>query len=190
MANEQCKSLTLFWSNTGNTKKVAETIHTTLRKKGVDSTLLEITPDLNVNYFDYHLLFIGAPVYSNLPPKPVMKFLEKKKKEGGKVIAAAPEQPGIFAVMFCTYGGGHTGAAEAVPMLKYMGQSFEHQGIRVVEEWAVAGVFRNVKDPNYNTDGRIGNVTDRPNENDLNEIKGKVSGLLHRLKYKLPSHEG
>jgi flavodoxin I len=157
--------------------------------RGVHSTILKIKPDLDVNYFDYHLVFIGVPVYANLPPKPTVRFLEKQRSERGTVVAAAPELPGHFAVMFCTYGGGHTGLNEAIPALKYMGQFFEHVGIRVVDEWPVVGVFRQIKDPNYNTDGRIGNVMDRPSEQDLNDIRGKVTGLLHRLKYKLPINE-
>ena len=189
MAEDKCRALVLYWSATGNTQKVAETIHDTLQGRGVDTDMFKITPDLDVTYFDYHLVFIGAPVYRNLPPKPVNKFLEIQKKERGKVIAAAPELPGHFAVMFCTYGGGHTGLNEAIPPLRYMGQFFEHVGIRVVDEWPVIGVFRQVKDPNYNTDGRIGNIMDRPNEHDLKDVRGKVTGLLHRLKYKLPPIE-
>jgi flavodoxin len=185
VTEQRCKSLTLYWSATGNTQKVAETIHRTLSEKGIDSTLLKISPDLEVDYFDYHLVFAGAPVYGNLPPKPVMRFLEDRKRESGAVIAAAPERPGHFAVVFCTFGGGHTGLAEAIPALKFIGQTFEHQGIRVVDEWPVVGVFRQVKDPNYNTDGRLGDITKRPDERDIDEIRGKVTGLLHRLKYKL-----
>ncbi len=189
MADEKCRALVLYWSGTGNTQKVAETIHSTLSERGVDSTILKIKPDLNVTYFDYHLVFFGVPVYENLPPKPIIRFLQIQKSERGTVVAAAPEKPGHFAVMFCTYGGGHTGLNESVPALKYMGQFFEHVGIRVVDEWAVVGFFRQVKDPNYNTDGRIGNIVDRPSEQDLNDIRGKVTGLLHRLKYKLPIGE-
>jgi len=168
---------------------VAETIHSTLSERGVDSTILKIKSDLDVTYFDYNLVFFGIPVYGNLPPKPITRFLEKQKNERGTVVAAAPEHPGHFAVMFCTYGGGHTGLNEAIPALKYMGQFFEHVGIRVVDEWPVVGIFRQIKDPNYNTDGRIGNIMHRPSEQDLSDIRGKVTGLLHRLKYKLPIKE-
>ncbi len=190
MANERCKALTLFWSGTGNTQKVAETIHETLLAKGVDSDLFKMDAKLEVNYFDYNLVFAGAPVYSNLPPKPIMRFLEKRKSTDGEVVAAAPEHPGHFAVIFCTYGGGHTGLNEAIPALKLMGQTFEHLGIRVVDEWPVVGFFRQIDDPNYNTDGRLGDVTNRPDERDLSEIRGRVTGLLHRLKYKIPLGEG
>jgi len=73
--------------------------------------------------------------------------------------------------------------------LKYMGQVFEHEGIRVVEEWPVVGEFPGINDPNYNTAGRLGNVTGRPNDSDLRVIAGQVSGVLRRLQYKLGIEE-
>jgi len=99
---------------------------------------MEINGDLGIDPFSYELIFVGAPVYSNLGPQPVMKFLQELRSRAGE-LAAAPERPGHFAVIFCTYGGGHTGVGEALPLLKYMGQVFEHEGIRVVEEWPVVG---------------------------------------------------
>ena len=129
-------------------------------------------------------MFLGAPVYGNLGPKPVMRFLERLR-DGSPVLAAAPEQPGHYAVVFCTYGGGHTGVDEAVPFLKYMGQVFAHHGVRVVEEWPVAGEFKGVKDPDYNASGRLGSVVGRPDQRDLDEVSGRVAGLLRRLQHLL-----
>jgi len=181
----ECKAVVLYWSKGGNTKKVAETIHRSLNNLGISSQLLEITPDLEVNYLDFHLVFIGAPVYSFLPPEPVTDFLKKRRSKGTKILPAAPELSGHFAVVFCTYGGGHTGIREALPLLKYVGQFFEHAGIRVVDEWDVVGEFPGA-DAGYNAAGRLGDITERPNENDLNDVAGKVIGLLRRLKHKLP----
>lgn len=186
MANSKCKALVLYWSATGNTKMIGEAVNTALAAKGVETSFHKITQDLEVDFFDYNLIFMGAPVYGNLPPKPVMKFLELQKRAGDFVKAAAPERPGCFAVMYCTYGGGHTGDHEAIPTLKLMGQTFEHMGIRVVDEWAVVGVFRQVKDPDYNPNGRLGDVTERPDERDVKDIQGRVNGLLHQLQYKIP----
>jgi hypothetical protein len=145
---------------------------------------MEINDDLEIDAFSYELIFMGAPVYFNLAPQPVMKFLQRLRSRAAN-IAAAPEKPGHFAVVFCTYGGGHTGIGEAIPLLKYMGQVLEHEGIRIVEEWPVVGDFPGINDPNYNIAGRLGDVTGRPNENDLQVVAGQVSGLLRRLQYKL-----
>ncbi len=183
-----CRVLVLFWSKGGNTRKVAETIHATIQSHGLSSELVEIEADLGIDVFSYELVFIGAPVYDNLGPQPVMKFLRRQKLRAAN-LPAAPEKPGHFAVMFCTFGGGHTGIGEALPLLKYMGQAFEHEGIRVVEEWPVVGVFPEVDNPYYNTAGRLGDVTGRPNDYDLRIVAGQTSGLLRRLKLKLGIEE-
>lgn len=179
------KALTLYWSKNGNTKKVADRIHQTLADSGLDSALLELTEDLQVEYLDFNLVFIGAPVYSNLPPEPVIRFLQRMKGRGVQILPGAPEIPGIAAVVFCTYGGGHTGINEAVPCLKYMGQFLEHEGIRVVDEWAVLGSFPEA-DQAYNETGRSGIIVNRPNEHDLDDVAGKVRGLLKRMSLVLP----
>ena len=183
-----CNVLVLYWSKGGNTRKVAETIHTTVQDHGISSEIVEIKDDLEIDVFSYELVFAGAPVYFNLAPQPVMKFLQTLRSRAANM-AAAPEKPGHFAVTFCTYGGGHTGVDEAVPLLKYMGQAFEHEGIRVVEEWPVVGDFPGISDPHYNTAGRLGNVTGRPNDSDLRVVAGQVSGVLRRLQYKLGIEE-
>ena len=183
-----CRVLVLYWSKGGNTRKVAETIHTTVQRHGISSEIMEINDDLGIDTFSYELIFVGAPVYFNLAPQPVMKFLQGLRSRAAN-LAAAPEKPGHFAVIFCTYGGGHTGTGEAIPLLKYMGQVFEHEGIRVVEEWPVVGDFPGINDPNYNTAGRLGDITGRPNVSDLRVVAGQVSGLLRRLQYKLGIEE-
>ena len=185
MADVVGKSLTLFWTKNGNTEKVAQTIHETLVQAGIDDTIHRISKNLDVEYLDYNLVFYGAPVYHNLPPKPAMAFLERHRRRGVEILASAPEKPGIAAVMYCTYGGGHTGYNEAVPMLRFAGQFFEHEGIRVADEWAVLGEFPEA-DEAYNRRGRSGVVAGRPNEQDLEEVAGRVRGLLHRLHLVLP----
>jgi hypothetical protein len=182
------KSITLYWTKNGNTEKVARRIHQTLESAGIEDSVLRMQKDLQVEYRDYNLVFLGAPVYENLPPKPVIEFLKRHKKRGVEILAAAPELPGIAAVPFCTYGGGHTGANEAAPMLKYIGQFFEHEGIRVIDEIAVVGVFPEADDA-YNRRGRLGDIADRPNEEDLRRVEGRILGLLRRMRLVLPLGE-
>ncbi len=179
------KSLTLYWSKNGNTEKIAQRIHDTLETAGMDDTLLRMTKDLEIEYLDFNLLFIGAPVYENLPPKPVIEFLKRHKKRGVEILASAPEKPGIGAVIYCTYGGGHTGINEATPMLRYAGQFLEHEGIRVIDEWGFRGSFPEA-DNAYNALGRTGVVYDRPNAQDLDDVAGIVNGLLRRMQLVLP----
>ncbi len=69
--------LVLYWSKGGNTRKVAETIYATIQSHGLSSELVEMQADLGIDVFSYELVFIGAPVYDNLGPQPVMKFLRR-----------------------------------------------------------------------------------------------------------------
>jgi flavorubredoxin len=160
------KSITLYWTKNGNTEKVARRIHQTLQSAGMDDSLLRLRQDVEVEYRDYNLVFLGAPVYENLPPKPVIEFLRRHRKRGVEILPAAPELPGIGAVPFCTYGGGHTGASEAAPMLKYIGQFFEQEA--------------------YNRGGRLGDISERPSDDDLRRVEGRVLGLLRRMRLVLP----
>ena len=179
-----CKTLVLYWSKGGNTRRVAETIHAAVQGHGLTSEIAEMKEDLEVDPFSYDLVFAGSPVYFNLAPQPVMKYLQKLRNRASN-LASAPEKPGHFAVVFCTYGGGHTGISESAPLLKYLGQVFEHEGVRVVEEWPVVGEFPGSNNPLYNTEGRFGDLTGRPNDSDLSVVAGRVSGVLRRLQHKL-----
>jgi flavorubredoxin len=180
------KALVLFWTKNGNTEKIAKCIYDTVRNAGMEASMTRIDKDLEVEYLDYNLIFLGAPVYENLSPKPVLSFLYKnRRREGVVLLASAPEVPGVAAVPFCTYGGGHTGYNEAEPMLKHIGQYFEHEGIRVVDHIAVVGVFPEAEE-SYNTEGRYGDIRRRPDEQDLSEVEGRVRGILRRLHRVLP----
>lgn len=180
MSDAAKRALVLFWSAGGNTRKVAEALHAALTDAGVAADLREIQPDLDVRLDDYPLVLIGAPVYQFMPPEPVRKFLGARLKAGA-VVPAAPERPGRLGVVFCTYAGPHTGVREAVPMLKYVGQFLEHLGIRVVEEWAVVGEFHDPSRAEMNVAGRLGDITGRPNESDLRDVRGRLTGLLRRI---------
>jgi flavodoxin len=180
------KALVLFWTKNGNTEKVARRIHDTIENAGMQVSLSRINDANTIEYLDYNLIFLGAPVYNNLSPAPVLTFLRNnKRRDGVDIVASAPEIPGVAAVPFCTFGGGHTGINEATPMLKHIGQYFEHEGIRVVDYIAVVGVFPET-DPSYNTDGRFGDIRQRPDEHDLREVEGRVRGILRRLHRVLP----
>jgi flavorubredoxin len=180
------KAIVLYWTKNGNTEKVASTIQETLSSAGMDVAIERIVKDMQVEYLDYNLIFLGAPVYENLSPKPVLSFLHRnRRRDGVELLASAPETPGVAAVPFCTYGGGHTGYNEAEPMLKHIGQYFEHEGIRVVDHIAVVGVFPEA-DESYNTRGRFGDIRRRPDEHDLGEVAGRVRGILYRLQRVMP----
>ena len=184
MESRSCRALVLYWSHGGNTKDVAEAIRDELEKdKRIETDIREMRKELMVNYHDYQIIFIGSPVYSFLPPPEVTTFLKNQNKSGTPVVAAAPEKPGMAAIVFCTYGGGHTGVNEAIPTLKYIGQYMEHAGIRVIEEWPVVGDFPDVQDKTYREAGRLGSIVGRPDKSELDSIRGRVAGLIRRLQH-------
>jgi flavodoxin len=185
MDTPENNALVLFWSAGGNTRRVAQALSQGLTDAGCEVDVLDIGDDPEVDYLDYGLVCVGAPVYRFLPPQPVQDFLATQQSERVEVAPAAPEKPGHAGVVFCTYGGPHTGVREAVPALKYMGQFLEHAGIRVVEEWPVVGEFHHEKRRHMNVEGRLGDIRRRPNEADIKDIRQRSRGLVRRLQHKL-----
>lgn len=177
------KCLILYWSNGGNTKKVAETIHSVLQDKKISTTIKSITEDLEIDLYQYDLVFFGAPSYQWIPPVPVQKFIKNtmnRYRKGVRPIGC-PRKSGKFGVVFCTYGGIHTGLHEGYVAGKYMGQFFEHIGFFVLDEWYTPGKFQGWNEGSLH--GKLGNIIDRPNENDLNIIKSNTLEILQGLHF-------
>jgi hypothetical protein len=160
-------------------------LHGTLQELGWEAPLLEIGPDVDLDYLDYNLVLLGTPVHQFLPAEPVVEFLKRNHRARATVVPAAPEVAGSFGVVFCTYGGPHTGLREAVPALRYMGQFLEHAGVRVVDEFAVVGQFHDPGRAHLNVEGRLGDIRGRPGESDLKEVSERLRGLVSRLQHKL-----
>jgi len=176
------KAVILFWSQTGNTEKVAKSIQTGLAEGGFDTTLLRVQEAEEMDFYDSDLVCIGAPSYSWHPPKPVDDYLKakfNKYKKEGRVKINAPKIPGKNALVFCTYSGPHTGIREAVPVGKYLGQFFEHLGFTVVDEWYVLSEFHGSEE--NSTLGRMGNIKGLPSAEDLKRIRESARNLASRL---------
>mgnify|MGYP006300616263 CR=1 FL=1 len=177
------KALLLFWSQTGNTEKVADTLEEELNAAEIAVTRARIAPSLEVDLFDYDLICLGFPAYSWSPPKPVDAFLRRTfntYRQKGYVRLKAPPRPGKYALIFCTYSGPHTGIREAIPAGKYAGQFFEHLGIPVADEWYIVGEFHGREDAS--TQGRLGDIRGRPNEEDLARIRRDIREIIEELR--------
>ena len=175
----ELRALVIYFSATGNTKKVANTISDALQEQNVKVTLLEVGDASKEELYDYDLVFLGSPSFQCLPAKPVMNYIDEKMKlhrERGDIKLCAPKLPGKMAVVFCTYSGPHTGLNEGITAGKYMGQLFEHIGFEVAAEWYLVGEFHG--NEKFSTLGRLGDIRGRPNEQDLNEVKQKLDNLL------------
>ncbi len=84
------KVLVAYWTQTGNTEKIAEAIYEEIKEEKEIKKLKEID-----NLEGYDLAFVGFPINAFGPAAPAKKFLEEKAK--GKSIAlfithAAPEE--------------------------------------------------------------------------------------------------
>ena len=179
---QKLKALIVYYSATGNTKKVADVIHDGLLNDKVKSTLCTVQDAAGEEFYDYDLVFLGSPSIQFLPAEPVMRFIKDKMKlhmERGDIKLCAPKIPGKAAVVFCTYSGPHTGVNEAVTTGKYMAQFLEHLGFDVVDEWYIVGEFHKWQEAN--TKGRLGDIRGRPNDQDLLKVRSDVSSLVRSV---------
>ncbi|BDQ36415.1 hypothetical protein SYK_07750 [Pseudodesulfovibrio nedwellii] len=184
------KVLHVFHSQTGNTKKVAQTIEKSVIESGCKITTVQAKAKGDpIQLMDYDLVLIGSGVYGWLPGKPMMDWLAERAKEsmtefGGSGILkpGSPRLLNKYVAIYCTFGGSHTGINEAIPAVKYMGQLFDHLGFTIAAEWYMPGAYGVPKLEHHNTQGRLGDIRNRPNENDLNAMAEKVKGLIASIK--------
>ena len=184
----QLRALVIYFSATGNTMKVANSILDALQEEKVSVTFLKVEDATNEELYDYDLVFLGSPSIQCLPAEPVIRFIKDKMKlhrERGDIKLCAPKLPGKTAIVFCTYSGPHTGINEATTAGKYMGQLFEHLGFKVAGEWYVVGEFHG--NEKNSTMGRLGDIRGRPNQQDLAEVKSDVCNLVKQLRHKRSS---
>jgi len=135
------KSLVVYYSESGNTEKVAKVI--ALSIAGDIKRVEETRPE---ELTDYDLIFIGTPVHSSRPARKIENFLDELPQLQGKKAAA-----------FCTT---HLfGDKETFQILK---EKLEKKGITFIGGFSCLGWSRLVG----NLGPRIFN-RGRPNEEDL-----------------------
>jgi len=176
------KTAIIYWSKGGNTEKVALAIKEGLEGAGVQVALLRTNEAKDLDWFDYDLICVGFPSYQWHPPEEVDAYLKNKMsgyRQQGRRRTGSPKVPGKNALIFCTYSGPHTGINEAIPAGKYAGQFFDHLGFTVLDEWYVVGKFHGSEE--HSTKGRLGDIRDRPNQEDLKKIKEDTVKLLKRI---------
>lgn len=173
------KAIVIYWSKTGNTEKVAYTIKESLEEKKIEVELKTTTKAEDIDFFDYDLIALGCPSYQWSPPEEMDQFLQDKftcYRESGKVKLKAPKRPDKNVLLFCTYSGPHTGKKEAVPVLKYIGQFFEHLGFNILDEIYVLGEHHYSEE--VSTAGKMGDIRGLPDEEDLTQVKNRVKKLI------------
>jgi multimeric flavodoxin WrbA len=176
------KSLILYDSVGGNTEKVARQIYDTLIASGNEVHFIKLTSKVDVDFFEYDLIFIGSPVIDWLPTKRMMDFVKKKLRgyrDQGKILPSSPLRPGKHGICFCTYAGPHIGKTEAIPMTMWLRSFLEHIGYAVLDQWHIVGQFH--KETDLNTQGRLGNILGRPNDKDLLHVENRTRGVVGAL---------
>ncbi|WP_243545698.1 hypothetical protein [Pseudodesulfovibrio tunisiensis] len=177
--------LNLYASMNGNTEKVATEVEKSLFGMGHDVETVNVARDeRELELLEYDITFIGGGVYSWLPCKAMLGWIDRQMaaaKKKGLILPNSPRVPGKFVSVYATYAGPHTGEAEAVPAIKYMGQLFDHIGVTIASEWSVVGEFSPEKMHFMNTCGRLGNIEGRPNADDLRAVREQVCALVQSL---------
>ena len=177
--------LNYYFSSTGNTESVALKISDTITELGYTTDTIRVTKsDVDIDVLAYPFVFVGSGVYGQFPGQPLIDLhrrLLQHYNENGEVHYASPRRLSAYAVVYCTYGGVHTGINEAIPAVKYMGQLLDHLGYTIVGEWYVVGDYLTSGSPDRSTHGRLGDIRGRPNKADLHEVEQKVKGILRAL---------
>ncbi|UCH02604.1 MAG: flavodoxin [Candidatus Bathyarchaeota archaeon] len=176
------KILNYYFSSTGNTEKVALSIRNAAEALSHSVTTLQITRgDVDIDVLKYRLVFVGSGVYSQLPGQALIELhrsLLLKYSTVKEIIYASPRRQSAYVVVYCTYGGVHTGINEAIPAVKYMGQLFDHLGYTIVGEWYVVGDYKTEGSLLRSIRGRLGDIRGRPNKADLQAVAERVKGIL------------
>lgn len=176
------KAIIIYWSKTGNTKKVALAIQESLQETGMSVSLKKVEDAGEIDFFAYDLICLGFPSYRWRPPKPVDEFLNstfRAHRKEGRVKVSAPKLSDKNALIFCTYSGPHSGIREAIPAGLYAGQFFEHIGFTVLDELYVVGEFHGSLEES--TKGKLGDIRGRPNAEDLSKVKADVKKLANKM---------
>jgi menaquinone-dependent protoporphyrinogen IX oxidase len=174
--------LNLYFSATGNTEKVAMRISEAVRESGHEVDALKVTrKDIEIDILKYNFVFVGSGVYAQQPGTPLIelfKELMQKYRKADEIQLTSPRRPSAYVVVYCTYGGAHTGINEAIPAVKYMGQLFDHLGYTIMAEWYIVGEYKTERYRRHSVAGRLGDIRDRPNEADLQDVAARVKGIL------------
>ena len=137
--------------------------------------------DVDVDVLEYDFVFVGSGVYGQMPGESLIKLqrnLARKYGKMGEIKSNSPKRPSKNVVVYCTYGGVHTGINEALPTIKYLGQLYDHLGFTIVGEWYIVGEYNTFRLRDRSINGRLGDIRGRPNQEDLKDVEGRVKGIL------------
>lgn len=163
--NEEDKTLNvmlIFFSATGNTKKVANTIEKKLKALDIAITSYDITSYENRNkkmsFSDYDAIIFGFPIYSLRAPRVCREWLEQQNGEGKR------------CSVFFTYGG-----FAKEPAHYYMKELLEQRHFSLVSTAEFLGAHT------FNYSGWKA-VEGRPNSSDYKVAEEYILKTLERFR--------
>jgi flavodoxin/NAD-dependent dihydropyrimidine dehydrogenase PreA subunit len=151
------KSIVIYFSQSGNTKKIAQAIHSGMSRSGDQSDIARLKDVAAEDLAGYDLIGIGTPVYWGRETANMTGFIESWLPLDGK-----------HGFAFCTHG--------ALPSM-YMARvvpAMEQRGLTVVgwNDWFGSVVYPAIPKP-YFTDGH-------PDEIDLKEAEDFGREMVER----------
>ena len=176
-------ALIVYFSPGGNTLKVARAAEQGFVSRGVDTRVVTLKEADACDLEDFDLVCLGVPAYIFSVPEPMLHYSKAQlRRYRDSVRLGAPTRPGKWGVVFVTYGGPHTGIAEATPAGDHLAQMLAHLGRQVRGIWYTVGEFHGNDRLSTNTLGFLGDIRGRPNEHDLGVIEANAAGLAHVLR--------
>ena len=163
------KSLIIYFSLTGNTKKVAHAIHNGINRRVERCDIATFKKAEMSRLADYDLIVFGSPVWGGVPPH-VTRFID-----------AMPSLKGKHCAVFCTHG------ASPERFFPLIIKGLQKKGLFIIgyDDW-YCSVYRPAAPTPYLTDGH-------PDETDLEEAEefgkeiAELSRKVYEGKIKLPA---
>ncbi len=166
----------IYFSNTGNTEKIARAMANALSDHEVD--LCSVNGADNTNLSKYDLLFLGSGVYASRASNTLIKF-----------ISSAPALPKKIA-LFCT----HESLQFYQKPFKKLEKVFQKQGCSVIGEFDCVGENLGMKmedrmkmieslppDKREEVKKSLGLSKGRPNEEDMSNAKKFALEMIKKL---------
>lgn len=170
------KILITYYSETGNTEKIAKSIGEGIAK---ESPSIKEIKDVDINSLnDYELVFFGAPTQANGVPNAAKKFLK-----------ACSEDTSCKFAIFSTHGSSETSGY--ANFFKGVNKILGKKNITVVDQFDSVGELKNeqviqmLRTAMPDTiDNMLKNSKNRPNATDLDNAKEFGKQVIEKLSAK------
>ena len=170
------KILITYYSETGNTEKIAKSIGEGIAN---ESPVIKQIKDVDINSLnDYDLVFFGAPTQANGLPKAAKNFLK-----------TCPEDAPYKFAVFSTHGSSELSGYSS--FFKAVNKILDKKNITVVDQFDSVGELKNeqviqmLRGAMPDTiDNMINNAKGRPNATDLANAKEFGKKILEKISLK------